>query len=438
MSLFLRQVLGTGVIVAVILAWWFPAPLLLRSELVDWGRLHEARYAESGSGLGVMGMGRAYIRSVTEPKPLNRFIESMTAGQLSVGTDPAWSPVLDSLETAFIPGGKAVRYVNPDLAPYASLPPTGRYLRWQDERGIRYLEYQFVPSVDFEDHAIPEDVRFPLRASWLFLASCGLGAMVVGFVVPGRPGLVERSSAGKGLRWSAVFFLLCGGIVIWPFVYQSLGFGFSFASILVGGLFMVGGLVGMWLFGRQTVMLRRMIRGEHLAHFTYNPQEWARFVQWNFGEEASEKKALWWVIFAISLLIGLVFMALMRDEASVWVFGVLMALMVVLRLLAVGLPRLTLRHHLARPGEVYLGEGGLFLNGTVHTWTGLGARLDRAVFESAPLPHLRLVYSYLMMAGRSLYFFRNFVTVRVPVPAGREDEGKALMGKLNSIARGGS
>lgn len=431
MGLLMRQMLASGVILAVTLAWWFPAPLLLRTELVNWGLLYEARYAPSESGFGVMGMGKAFIRSVTEPVPLNRFIASRTSDQVVSGTDdPAWAGVFEGLESILTQEGKAVRYVRPDAAPFSSLPETRRYLEWQDARGIWHMEYQFVPAVEFEFHTIPKDVQFPLRASWVLLLTCGLGAVVLGFAGSARPGLVDGSSAGKGLRWSAVFSILCFGAVLWPFVYQSAGSGFSFASILMGGLFLIGGLVGMWLFGRQTAMLRRMIAGEHLAHFIYAPEEWTRFVQWNFGEEASEKKALWWIIFVISLVIGLGFMAVMRDEASVWVFGVLMTLMAVLRFLAVGLPRLAYRRHLGRTGEVYVGEEGVFLNGTVHNWNALGAGLNAVDFESAPLPHLRFVYSYLMMAGRSLYFFRNYVTVRVPVPAGREAVGMMVVQKL--------
>lgn len=437
MSLLLRQVLATGVIVAVLLAWWFPAPLLLRTELVDWGRLYESRYASGGSGLGVMGMGKAFIRSVTEPLPLNRFIESRTADQLVVGTDPAWSSVLNNLEDTLIPGGKAVRYVVPDAAPFDVLPRTGRYLQWADERGIRYLEYQFVPAVDFESHSIPAEVQFPWRHSWLLLLSFGLGAMVLGFVAGGRPGLIEGSSAGKGLRWSAVFSLLCGGAVLWPFVYQSVGSGFSFASILMGGLFLTGGLVGMWLFGRQTSMLRRMVAGDCLAHFTYPPEEWTKFARWNFGEEASEKKSLWLLIFVISLVVGLGFMAVMQDEASVWVFGGLMGFMGVLWLLAVGMPKLTYRRHLKQTGQVYVGRDGIYLNGSVHSWNTWGARLDQATFKDSPLPHIEVVYSYLMVAGRSLYFFRNYVTVRVPVPAGQEELGKELASKLKDGKSGG-
>lgn len=432
-----RQVLASMAIVATLMAWWFPAPLLVRGELVQWDRLHENRYAPSGSSLGATAWGGAFVRSVTGPMPLTEFIASRIEGQVMSATDPPWAAIFAGLE-AMPASGQAVRFFDPVQTPFPALEPDRRYVQWQDEKGIRHMEYRFVPAGDFEGHEIPPDLRYPLRRHWPLIAALGLGGILFGFARGSKAGLVERSSAGIGLRWSAMCAVGLTGMIVWPFVYRTAGTGFSLASIIMGGLFLIGALVAMWLFGRQAAMLRRMAGGAHLAHFTYRPEEWTRFVHWNFGEEASEKRALWWIIFFISLVIGLGFMAVMRDEASVWVFGVLMALMVVLRALAVGLPRLAYRRHLGRPGEVYVGEEGLFLNGTVHTWTGLGARLDDVALESAPLPHLRLVYSYLMVAGRSLYFFRNYVTVRVPVPAGREAEGKALAQRLKKGAGFGS
>ena len=81
---------------------------------------------------------------------------------------------------------------------------------------------------------------------------------------------------------------------------------------------------------------------------------------------------------------------------------------------------------------------GIYLDGSVHSWNSLGTRLDSVAFQASPLPHLRFVYSYLMVAGRSLYFFRNYVTVRVPVPAGREAEGRAVVRLLTGGAGAGS
>jgi hypothetical protein len=432
-----RQVLASMVIVAALMAWWFPAPLLVRGELVQWYRLYENRYAPSGSSLGATALGGAFVRSVTGPVPLTEFIASRIDGQVMPATDPAWVDVFAALQ-GMADARQGAVFFDPAQPPFPALEPDRRYVQLQDGQGIRHMEYRFVPANDFEMHEIPPDVRYPLRRYWPLIAALGLGGILFGFAGGSGGGLVERSSAGKGLRWSAICAVGLTGMIVWPFVYRTIGAGFSLASIIMGGLFLIGALVAMWLFGRQAAMLRRMAGGAHLAHFTYRHEEWTRFVHWNFGQEASEKRALWWIIFFITLVIGLGFMAVMRDEASVWVFGVLMALMVVLRALAVGLPRLALGHHLARPGEVYVGEEGLFLNGTVHTWTGLGARLDDVALESAPLPHLRLVYSYLMVAGRSLYFFRNYVTVRVPVPEGREAEGKAVAQRLKRGAGSGS
>jgi hypothetical protein len=57
--------------------------------------------------------------------------------------------------------------------------------------------------------------------------------------------------------------------------------------------------------------------------------------------------------------------------------------------------------------------------------------------EKKPMPHILLVYSYMMMAGRSLYFFRNYVEVRIPVPRGQEEAGAAVVKALGKSAHAG-
>ncbi len=436
MDLMQRQILASVVIVAAFMAWWFPAPLLLRGEVVQWGRLYENRYAPPGSKLGATARGRAFVQSVTGPMPLTEFIASRIQGREMVVRDPAWAGIFMELES-MPPSGPAARFFDPAQAPFADLEPDRSYVEWQDEGGIRHLEYEFVPARDFERHQIPAKVKFPLRRHWVLILAAGLCGAILGFG-GAVAGPVESSSAGKGLRWSAICAIAFSGTMLWPFVYRTVGSGLSFAAILMSGLFLLGAFVSMWLFGRQTAMVRRMIGGAHLAHFTYSPEEWTRFAHWNFGEEASEKKSIWWLVFVISVVIGLGVMAVMRDEASVWVFGALMTLMALLRLLAVALPRLAYRRHLGRTGEVYVGQDGIYLDGSVHSWNSLGTRLDSVAFQASPLPHLRFVYSYLMVAGRSLYFFRNYVTVRVPVPAGREAEGRAVVRLLTGGAGAGS
>jgi hypothetical protein len=344
--------------------------------------------------------------------------------------DPAWGDVFGHLDKAWISGGDAARFFKPSERPFTELEEAGRYVEYRDEQGVRHMEYRFVSALDFGDYDIPEHLAFPSRPFWpaLLVASLAAGLCFVG----GRSaGVVESSSAGRGVRWSAVLTVVFSGVVLWPFVYGVVNSGPSYASFLMGGLFLIGSLMGLWLFGSQARQLRDMVEGgRFLAHFAFEPVEWKAFAEWNYGEEASRKRAIWLLIFVISVVVGGGFMLVMRDEASVWVFAGLMGFMVVLWLLAVGLPWLMRRRDLRGTGEVYVGDRCVYLNGTVHSWGMLGSRLDSVQIEKKPMPHILLVYSYMMVAGRSLYFFRNYVEVRIPVPRGQEEAAVAAVRAL--------
>ena len=438
MSLFWRNVVASCVIVAAAMAWWYPAPVLVRVELVDWGRLYERRYAPPEHMIGAMALGKALVQSVSEPLPLTEFIAGNTAGRTVAVMAPAWKDVLSGLDAAMDAGAAPVHFSSPSESPFTQLDESLRYVEFRDQKGVRHMEYRFIPAREFESLDIPEDKAFPVRPYWLVMLLGSVGAVGLGFVGGRAANIVEGSSAGRGVRWSAVFGVFFSGMILWPFVHGTVGSGMSFASILMGGLFLIGALVGLWLFGSQVRQLRDMVEnGSHLAHFVFEPAEWKAFAEWNYGEEASRKRAIWLVIFVISVVVGGGFMLVMRDEASVWVFAGLMGFMVVLWLLAVGLPWLTRRRDLRGPGEVYVGERCVYLNGTVHSWGMLGSRLDGVQLERKPMPHIQLVYSYMMVAGRSLYFFRNYVEVRIPVPKGQEEAGAAVVRALEKTAHAG-
>ncbi len=438
MSLLWRYIVASWVLVAVAMAWWYPEPVLVRGELVDWGRLYERRNAPPENLIGAMALGKALVQSFSEPLPLTEFIARNTDGRTVAAKDPAWKDVFGGLDDALHAGVAAVRFARPAEAPFLELDEGFRYVEFRDEKGARHMEYRFIPAEEFESAEVPAELAFPVRPYWLAMSLAGV--VSVGLCLAGgrAASLVEGSSASRGVRWSAVFAVLFSGMILWPFVHGTVGSGFSFASILMGGLFLIGALTGLWLFGSQVRMLRDMVEGgRHLAHFVYDAAEWKAFAKWNYGEELSQKRAMWLVIFAISVVVGVGLMAVKRDEASVWVFSGLMGFMGVLWLLAVGLPWLTRRRDLGRPGEVYVGERCVYLNGTVHSWGTLGSRLDSVKMEKKPMPHILLVYSFMMVAGRSLYFFRNYVEVRIPVPRNQEEAGTAIVKALEKSAYAG-
>lgn len=438
MSLLWRYVVASCVLVAAAMTWWYPEPVLVRGELVDWGRLYERRNAPPEHMIGAMALGKALVQSFSEPLPLTEFIAGNTDGRTVAGKDPAWQDVFSDLDAAMAAGSAPVRFARPAEAPFTELDENLRYVEFRDGKGLRHMEYRFIPAREFESVDIPGDKAFPVRPYWLVMLLGSVGAVGLGFVGGRAANIVEGSSAGRGVRWSAVFGVLFSGMLLWPFVHGTVGSGMSFASILMGGLFLIGALVGLWLFGSQVRQLRDMIEnGSHLAHFAFEPAEWKVFAEWNYGEEASRKRAVWLVIFVISVVVGLGLMAVKRDEASVVVFAGLMGFMGVLWLLAVGLPWLTRRRDLRGTGEVYVGERCVYLNGTVHSWGMLGSRLDSVQMEKKPMPHILLVYSYMMVAGRSLYFFRNYVEVRIPVPRGQEEAGAAVVRDLEKTVHAG-
>lgn len=412
----LRAVCAACLLALALLAWWYPAPRMIRLEWVPWDTLHAENEAAAA---GKPVRKSSYFRPKPQSMPLAEFIAAKTAGYSIPAVNPAWTPWFEQLEKE-----RSVLFVRPSAPPFTELAPRMRYLELPGPGVPRHLEYHFLTPEDYARENIPAALVYPLRQYWPALLAAALAAFFLGaWPVRGR---LERCSASRGVRWSAVLTVLAAAVALHPFLYQSESMS-SHAFIFVGGFLFLGALIGLVMFFCQYLRARALFTGAHLAHFTYTQEEWTRFTHWAHQEESMQKKMLWMFISAIILVVGLGFMLLMRDTASLWVFAILMTLAAVLWVFAVGLPWLTRRRNLRETGEVYLGQNSVYLNGTVHSWDFMGARLESARLRHQPLPHILLVYSYRMMAGRIPYFFRHPVMVQIPVPAGQEQAARKIL-----------
>lgn len=405
MSLTIRYMIASCGLVALVLAWWFPASVLIRGEWVDWGRLYE---------------------SAAPAVPLTEFIAKKTENRAVPGTDPLWAQVFAGFESDLAAQGSKPdpRFFKPDEAPFDQLSSGFEYIEWRDQRGIRYMEHQPITAKDFADQPIPDALRFPLRTYWPAL----LGGILImgywGFFHRQKLTKIESSTSAQLIRGATVLIVISVGLIIGPIVCEGIDSLFNLFSIIAGAsLLMVAGVI-IWGSHREIVLLRPLLEGQrYLAHFTYSADEWRRYVEWNFSEEMARSKSIWWYLFAVTLVSGAIFLGIVESDNALWIIGVLSgALMSLATVLAFVFPALIYRRDCAQSGEVYIGQQMVYLNGSVHCWGASGARLESLEFKAEPLPHLLLIYSVRQtMIKPVVYTYWASASVRIPVPAGQED-----------------
>ena len=288
------------------------------------------------------------------------------------------------------------------------------------------MTYNRLEARELDRYDIPNSLRYPYR-NFAIIMFCG--ALLFWGVSRVRKRVLDlpaASSAGTGCRGFLVGMCIGVALTLLPFLYYNGEAGIP--AFFLGVVSMLAGAIGLVFFGLQVSMVRKMIGGkDQLAHWTYDPSKWKRFIDWHLNEEKEAKWGLFVFITIIIAVVGVGFWLAMRDTASLWVLFFLLGLIVLLWLVAIVAPRLTYRRLKKGSGQVYLGKSGIYLNGVVHTWSLIGSRLESVELIQKPFPMLVFVYSYLMMAGRSLFFFRQYASVHVPVPDGKEAEASKVV-----------
>lgn len=381
-----------------------------------------------------MSFTQEIIRSSKAHRPLTEFIARETEGRLVQGDSAEWRNWYIGRFSGDSNANHGTLYFRPDIPPFVGLNRECGYLEIRDEGAVDFLFFTMVSARYFYNLKIPTALRYPFRKEAVAVLLAALALMILNRFYRGEADLAAESTAGKGCKVFVAILASGLALIALPFFYHD--FEGNIPVFMIGIFVLIAGLVGLAVFGRQMRILQRILSGEDLlAHWGYDPEEWKRFVEWEFTEERQEKRGLWLLISAITMLVGLGFWLIMRDEAAAWVLLFLLGLIGLLWVVAVLVPKFTYRRNIKGPGEVCIGTSGIYMNGSVHTWHLLGSRFESAEYRDKPFPLLAVIYSYLMVAGRSLYIFRQYVEVRVPVPAGREEEGKNIAKSLQTKRR---
>jgi hypothetical protein len=438
MAFLIRPLVLVGTLFMAAMLWWRPAPFLLEMNAVNWAVEYEKRYAPkedqthfslAGSLLNGMNLAENLKPSPQPYLPLTEFIHLRSHESLVPAQSEGWR----TWYAAHFPknGNKENPLVYADLnqPPVSQLNREQGYIEISGNGNIDHIHFRRLAADDFFGKNIPAGLRYPYRKQALIFLFAALAIMAWGRLRRQPLQYIGDSSAGKGCKATAS--ILAAGIALggMPFFLRIPDQSPPF--VFLGVFVSLCGAIGLILYAIQAARLNAMICGrDRLVHWTYERFEWQQFVDWEFQRQKSMNTGQLILISGVILVIGAVLLLVERSQAAMMVFLFLAGLILFIWFGVFLLSRSSYHRYQTRGGEVYIGTSGLYINGAVHTWKFPGSRLEAVKIVDQPFDMLRFSYSYLVVAGRSLFTFRQLADVYVPVPKGKEEEAGHIASRV--------
>jgi hypothetical protein len=226
------------------------------------------------------------------------------------------------------------------------------------------------------------------------------------------------------VAWVIITALAIFGIFA-PSLFGMDGFKGGYAISFVSFFMVIAGIIVIVIYSGRARAVSRILKSDNvLAHWTYEPAEWNEYAEKQYVEEKKEKKVLFYIIAAWALFFGILFF-LIDNESGLWVLVMMLILIAVIAFTAWFTAWYNYRENKKYLGETYITEDAVYINRQLHTWRGLGAKLESANLDQHKAHALlTLVYSAPTRTG-----FQDY-TVRIPVPRGKEAEAEQISQKL--------
>ena len=418
-------------LLALLLAWWYPAQNMVRIEPVDLEKRFNRFQNPTWLGTPTFGlpleMTRGNRQDVTFQEFRNAFIKK---ADQTLKADPEFlTPLLNKLNEH----GRT--YLEPEQWP---LPWPSKYgvpltVLLENAQNIELLELAWLEPADVFGAELNWRDKYPLRLYAVLFAAVLFAAVLFAAVLFAASGLVWRqghkvstpsaadSRIGTILACCLGLTLSGGAMIAMPHLYGIWGESdLGFAALVVGVFLGLSGAVSALSFLGPYNYIRDLLQGEkRLLQWNYSPVEWQNFVHKQYNEERRDMLQKLALIGLLLLAAALVVSWVADALAGMIISGVFFVLV----LTAVSVPVISRRRLLRGPLEAHIGLEGLYLGGQTHTWTGFFHRFQSAEVETGANPCLVIHYFQLGHGGGD-------ILVHVPIPAGREQEARQAAREL--------
>ena len=225
----------------------------------------------------------------------------------------------------------------------------------------------------------------------------------------------------------------CSGIIILGIVMIFLpgiigmdGFNGGFALSFLGGFVAIIGIICVVVFARMARLFDNIMKKENiLVHWSYSQDDWKQYTEEEHREDARDKRNLFFLVAAISVVVGIIMWAMHPDDGVIVLIIILgiIAIVGLTAFLSILSPYRWNKKHL---GDVYIAKDGAYLNRRLHIWKGLGTQLEGVTYEEGKqaLARINIAYSSINTTMRNSY------TARIPVPRGQEETAKNIVEQI--------
>jgi hypothetical protein len=214
LELIRRLALVAGACTCLWLAFWTPS-LLVKVVRADFPKEYERKYGErKGPVMGVMGLGREFIRKNTNPGSVEYYARRTTEKYLLKASGQRWVDLYRNVEKQPVflhTGDPAIAELMPQIEDvYRRSTRLSSYLQVPSEGALAFLEVEYVNRP--RESKADSSLIYPKRSSsWIWLA----GGILVYFILPwpkrSAPSLTnDRTSITiidvLGTVFAAIFF----------------------------------------------------------------------------------------------------------------------------------------------------------------------------------------------------------------------------------------